>query len=83
MCGTLNAEKERRQAYAPNKIQNTPAAWHLEYRHRGLRGDDGVPVTPPTRLTRCAEHRLGPNGLKFEKETSHDILSWTRRASMA
>ena len=23
---TLNAEKERRQAYAPNKIQKTPAA---------------------------------------------------------
>ena len=24
-----------------------------------------------------------PNSLKFEKETSHDILSWRRRASMA
>ena len=27
--------------------------------------------------------RLGPNGLKIEKETSHDLLSWRRRASMA
>ena len=25
----------------------------------------------------------GPNGLKIEKETTHDLLSWRRRASMA
>ena len=25
----------------------------------------------------------GPNGLKLEKETSYDLLSWKRRASMA
>ena len=28
----------------------------------------------------CAEHRIG---LKIEKETTHDLLSWRRRASMA
>ena len=27
--------------------------------------------------------RLGPNGLKIDKETTHDLLSWRRRASMA
>jgi hypothetical protein len=27
--------------------------------------------------------RLGPNGLKIEKETTHDQISWRRRASMA
>ena len=27
--------------------------------------------------------RLGPNGPKIEKETTHDLLSWKRRASMA
>ena len=33
----------------------------------------------------CAEHfrQIGQNGLKIEKETTHDLLSWRRRASMA
>ena len=33
----------------------------------------------------CAEHfrQIGPNSLKLEKETTHDLLSWRRRASMA
>ena len=28
----------------------------------------------------CAEHfcQIGPNGLKFEKETTHFIVRWTR-----
>ena len=30
-----------------------------------------------------AVSRLGPNSLKIEKETTHDLLSWRRRASMA
>ena len=33
----------------------------------------------------CAEHfcQIGPNGPKIQKETTHDLLSWRRRASMA
>ena len=28
----------------------------------------------------CAEHfrQIGPNGLKLEKETTHDLVRWTR-----
>ena len=43
---------------------------------RDMSGPDGIA---------CAEHfrQLGPNGLEFEKETTHDLLSSRRRASMA
>ena len=37
------------------------------------------PTTTPTSPT-CAEHR-GPNGLKFEKQTTHDVLSRRRLIS--
>ena len=26
----------------------------------------------------CAEHRRGPNGLEIQKETTHDVVRWTR-----
>ena len=39
------------------------------------------PTTTPTSPT-CAEHR-GPNGLKLEKETTHDVLSRRRFMKMA
>ena len=46
----------------------------------------GPPLAPvegvaPARSIAVA--RRGPNGPKIEKETTHDLLSWKRRASMA
>ena len=38
-------------------------------------------VVQPARS--IAVSRRGPNGLEFEKETTHDLLSWRRVASMA
>ena len=42
------------------------------------------PTTTPTSPT-CAEHfrQIGPNGLKLENKTTHDVLSWRRFMKMA
>ena len=62
----------------------------LPLRRLESRKSDFVDVAhdPPARLRSrprdaCVEHRLGPNGLKIETETTHVIVRWSRVASMA
>ena len=47
------------------------------------RGIASTPSRRPRHARSIVVPRLGPNGFKFEKETSHDLLSQRRRASMA
>ena len=62
----------------------------LPLRRLQSRKSDFVDVAhdPPPRLgprprDTCVEHRLGPNGLKIEKETTHVIVRWSRVAPIA
>jgi hypothetical protein len=48
----LNAEKERRQAYAPNEIQNTPAASLGSLRSTSNIGIGGCAATMACRRAR-------------------------------